>query len=119
MSRLSPIPLVCYAILVTYACYATVTIGHWPYYAHPDPKELPFRPLMNVVVLTTFAGLLSVVGLPLLHSLHSLWQTWRKTERRPLSAGTLTFYLAGAVAWIADLTLTFADKRSLTSWIFD
>ena len=120
MSRLSPIPLVCYLILVAYACYAAATIGHWPYYAHPDPSELPLPSLGNVVLLTTLAGLLSVLLLPVLYGSYRALAAWRKWPISP-SRKAVGLYAIGAALWSLDVTFEFVNGPlpSLAGWIFD
>jgi len=105
--------------LFAYACYAAVIVGHWPYYAQPDPKELPLRPLLSVVGYITAAGAMSVLVLPLMFAICRYYARWRNVHVSKQRRVPTILYLAGAALWIADLTLTFTDHQSLVSWIID
>lgn len=119
MSRLSLLPLVCYAALVAYAVYATSVVGHWAYYNHPDPKELPLRPLLSVVSYIVLAGVLSVIVLPVFYAIQRLTVESKIRARNIKLRVPALLYLMGATVWISDLTLTLTDHHSLISWLID
>jgi len=54
-------PLAGYLLLVTYAAYVALKIGHWPTYSNPDPKTLD-SPIWDPVV--SFAVTLSSYAIP-------------------------------------------------------
>lgn len=37
------IPLIAFAVPNAFAAIARFRVGHWPFYSHPDPKELALR----------------------------------------------------------------------------
>ncbi|RXK55768.1 hypothetical protein ESB00_07745 [Oleiharenicola lentus] len=120
MSRLSALPLVCFLVLFAYGCYGTVVVGHWPYYAHPDPKELPLRPLSYAVALTSLAGILAVLALPIAYTVARGIAAWRK-QPLTLRHGTLPLYFMGSALWVADFVVMKSGGpwHSLLSWIMD
>jgi hypothetical protein len=91
---------------------AALFLGHWPYYAHPDPKDLPdrFHPhseflqivipfLMSVTLTTLFAFLLIRFALP---------------HRR--------FYYAVGMAlalWVISYMLLMLDPAGVLDWYVD
>jgi hypothetical protein len=120
--RWSPVgwlPIASYAMLVGYACFAMSVVGHWPYYAHPDPKDLPGGSLVKVVTFTTLAGLASVVLIPAAFGFSRLVAAWQKKESLTLQQSAARMYLFGAIVWCIDLGLKSAGRHSLTSWILD
>jgi drug/metabolite transporter (DMT)-like permease len=120
LGALSILPLAGFLLLVGFAGYAASIIGHWPYYAHPDPKELGLPRMVTVVGLASLLGLLSIILLPCGYILARMVARWRQ---RPLvlSPGTLPLYFAGAALWLIDFTLmhTGGPWPSLLNWILD
>lgn len=44
-SLCTAVPLAAYGMLMGFAWRAYLQVGHWPYYSHPDPKDVGlFRP---------------------------------------------------------------------------
>jgi hypothetical protein len=43
LGAFAALPSMVLASLYTFAFRAALFLGHWPYYAHPDPKDLPER----------------------------------------------------------------------------
>lgn len=119
MTRLSIIPLACYAVLVAYACFAAAIVGHWPYYSEPDPKNLPLQPLYSIVAYTSLAGVLSIFIVPAIYAGHCLVAKWRRVDLNAKMRRPVTIYCLGAVAWLADLGLTAAGRQTLISWLID
>jgi hypothetical protein len=120
MRYLGVLPLACYAALVVYACYAWIQIGHWPYYAHPDPKELPNRSLLSIASVMFLMGALSVIVIPFAYSLWRVVAVWRKWPISPHRA-PVVLYLAGLAFWSLDYVAVFADLpwTSTISWLLD
>ena len=123
MYRVSVLPAICYAVLLVFACLAALQIGHWPYYAHPDPKELlSLRAVYLIASYATLLGVVSVVVLPACYAIFrtlAQWRKWRKWrfEKKPKG---IILYSVGATLWILDFVLMFTHSRwSLMSWIFD
>jgi len=120
MRRFTILPLACYAALLGYGCYAWFLVGHWPYYAHPDPKELPHRVLLNIVSVVFLIGLLSLVVIPVAHLLWCAVAHWRKwpipPQRRPY-----ILFAAGVALWVLDFAAVFTDLpwTSNISWLLD
>ena len=103
-----------------YACYGAFVVGHWPYYAHPDPKELPLRALLNAVAIVMLAGALSLVLLPIVYG---LWRLVVKLKHRavPNHRTWLILYTTGAMIWIVDFTALHGRMpwHSILSWLLD
>ncbi len=106
--------------MLTYACYASVVVGHWPYYAHPDPKELPLSYLLSAVSWILLLGLASVILIPLGYGTCRLIARWRKTPFA-VHRAAVGFYLAGAILWTADISAEFTRLpwKSLAGWVID
>ena len=120
MKQLTILPLLGYAVLLGYAGYATVVIGHWPYYAHPDPKDLPGPTLLRIVSGAMAVSLAMVVALPIGYAIRRAVAAWKKQSLAPHPA-PLLIYGAGALVWILDLAAEFTPLpwSSLTSWMLD
>jgi hypothetical protein len=120
MRRFSILPLVCFALMFAYAAYGAVVVGHWPYYAHPDPKELPLPRLFAAVAIITLAGALSLLLLPIGYA------TWRlalrlKHRAVPTHRTWVGLYAAGAMLWVADFAALHGRLpwHSVLNWILD
>ena len=120
MKHLSWFPLICYGLVLVYACYAAAVVGHWPYYAHPDPKNLPWPELVNVAMMIVLAGMASVVIVPLSYAVYRSVAAWRGIRIGPHGKVILIFCI-GALLWIGDVAAEFADLpwRSLAGWVAD
>jgi hypothetical protein len=120
MKRLSILPLLCYALMVAYAGYGAAVVGHWPYYAHPDPKGLPVPALLTVAAIAMLVGSLSVLLLPLAYA---GWRLVLRQKRRSLPAHRtwVWLYAAGAAVWIADFAALHGRMpyHSIVNWILD
>ena len=120
MRRFSLLPLVCYALMFAYACYGAFLIGHWPYYAHPDPKELPVRALLDTVAIIMLVGALSLVLVPVGYA---MWRLAVKLKHRavPQHRVWVMLYVAGVTIWIVDFAALHGKTpwHSILSWILD
>jgi hypothetical protein len=120
MRRFSLLPLASYGVVIAYACYAWFHLGHWPYYAHPDPKELPHRALLNIASVAFLAGLFSLLVIPLGYGVWRGVLTWRKQAATP-HHGPLAWYSAGLALWVLDLVAEFSRVpwTSNIGWLLD
>lgn len=120
MRHFSILPLACYAVIVCYGCYAWFQIGHWPYYAHPDPKELPHRVLLDIASAVFLAGLLSVISIP---AGYLLWRAVASWQKRPVPPHRtpVVLYLTGVAVWVLDLIAEFTRVfwSSNIGWLMD
>jgi hypothetical protein len=120
MRRFSILPLACYALLFAYACYGAVVVGHWPYYAHPDPKQLPVRAL---AFAATFILLVGAFALLLLPVGYAIWRLILKLKQQaaPNHRVWVILYAAGATFWIADYAALHRRLpwHSIINWILD
>ena len=120
MRRLSILPLACYAVIVGYGCYAWLQIGHWPYYAHPDPKELPHRVLLHITSAVFLIGALSVMLIP---AGYLLWRAVASWKKRPVPPHRtpVVLYLTGVALWVLDLLAEFTRVfwSSNIGWLMD
>jgi hypothetical protein len=99
------------AIPYTEAFRAAIYLGHWPYYGHPDPKDLPddFQPpevleviipgVVFVVSTTLIQMVVGYVGLPRRRLMYSL-----------SILGTL---------WFSSFVILLADPFGVMEWIMD
>jgi hypothetical protein len=120
MRRFAILPLACYAVMLAYACYAAAVVGHWPFYAHPDPKELPVRTLLHIVAIVMLIGALSVLLLPVSYT---IWRSAMKLKDRtvPKHRTWVLLYAAGGIIWLLDFAAVHGRLpwRSLIDWIID
>lgn len=95
-------------------------MGHWPYYAHPDPKVLPIRWLLEVAELVLLAGIISVAAIPFGYGIYRAVTKWRTIDVQPHGMA-LGLYCVGTTLWIADIAAEFADLpwHSLAGWVLD
>ena len=94
--------------------------GHWPYYNHPDPKELPNSLLFQVVGIAFLMGALS---LPVLPFGYAVWRfaVERKHQVVPKHGTWMMLYVAGATVWIADFAALHGRLpwHSVLGWLLD
>lgn len=101
---ISWIPLAGFLVLIVFATNAYLRVGHWPYYSHPDPKELRLPWLraasllaVPVTLLSSLVGLVSLVASP---------HRWRKIHAILFLAGlglwASIFWPHNLLAWVAD-----------------
>ena len=113
------VPVTCYGMLVAAACYTRVTVGNWPSYGNPDPKDLPHS-FVNVAAITaSLIGIASVLLLPIAElAFMALRAFWRK-EWRPHGIRIVAVFAVGAVLWIAEIVRLRNGAGGLVDWIFD
>jgi hypothetical protein len=111
LKNLCLLPLVSYGVLIVYACYAWFQVGHWPYYAHPDPSELPYRLLGYITGVIFLAGAISILLLPVGLLIGRLIAAGRGDSSPSLHRSTV-LYLAGAALWLTD----FSAERTAVLW---
>lgn len=108
------IQLATYAIVVIYAFFVSLAIGHWPSYNNPDPGTLPTSFLTPVIYLLIFASLLSLPTYPVVATLiegkkfFKKWHFW--------------VFMIGTLIWTLDtFYLNYLNPREdgLLSWVFD
>ena len=116
----SILPLACYVVLIGYACYSWSQTGHWPYYAHPDPQELPHGWLLPLTSIVLLVGLISLVVIPAGYVVGRAIAAG-KGRSMSLHRHTVMLYLAGATLWVLDLAAEFtaAPWSSTISWLLD
>ena len=120
MKRLSVLPLATYAVIIAYAYYGAAVAGHWPYYSHPDPKDLPLRALGYVASVFFLIGVLSVILIPAGYLVWRLAAFWTKRPVLPHLRAVL-FFCAGSVLWVLDFAAIHTDLpwTSQISWLLD
>lgn len=95
-----------------HAWRASLFLGYWPYYGHPDPKDLPehFHPtteFLEHLIPWGFFGLILVGLLYLIHRFHRLEQK------------LLLSTLAIPAGWFAGFVLLRFDPGGVVEWIID
>jgi hypothetical protein len=120
MRRFTCLPLACYAGLLAYACYGWFQVGHWPYYAHPDPKELPHDLLLRITSIVFLIGVLSILLTPLVYVVWRTLAAWKKWSV-PAQGGPMILYLTGVTMWVLDFSAEFTKVpwTSTISWLLD
>ena len=120
MKRFALLPLVCFALLLAYAGYAMFVTGHWPYYNHPDPKQLPNSALFKMVGVAFLGGARSRVVRP---CGYAVWRfaVERKHQAVPKHGAWVMLYLAGASVWIVDFAALHGRLpwHSVLGWLVD
>jgi hypothetical protein len=116
----SLLPLTCYSVLLAYACYAWFHVGHWPHYAHPDPKELPHRALLTITSVVAAVGFFSMLLVPAGFLVRRLVGFIRK-QPMPWAQRAKVFFLAGAAVWVLDFSaeLSRLPWSSNLGWLAD
>ncbi len=111
LKNLGLLPLVSYGVLIVYACYAWFQVGHWPYYSHPDPGELPHRVLNYFTGVIFLVGALSILLVPVSLLIGRLIAGNREDSSSLLHRATV-LYLAGAALWLLD----YSAERTAVPW---
>lgn len=115
LAALSGLPLVAYAGLLALASYARVKLGHWPYYAHPDPKDADLGWAFALESLLFDGAALVVLGMPFVLVVRYGVARWRN-EAWPARAAlwSLGAIACGAALWILDF-----QYGQFASWLID
>jgi hypothetical protein len=105
-------PVVLLATVFTHAYRAALYLGRWPYYGHPDPKDLPagFHPPSQLL-----AYLVPVLALALSTIVpgHVIFRRVRRT--RWLYAAISVVMLV----WITSFVIASLDPGGVIEWIVD
>ena len=106
----SPFP--CYYVLLIYAGVAWHQVGHFPFYGHPDPKDMGLDLIHDVVFLFCMIGgplslLASMGAVPLMLIAGSL-------RRRPLRYVGVALLIAAFHFWFIN-----TDPLGLWEWLAD
>jgi hypothetical protein len=114
---LASFPLVAFVATVLLACHSYAVTGHWPFYAHPDPKGLPNGVLLAICFWTFLAAVFSLViyPLPALHIVVSA-----KLEHKRLAPGFLwpmAIFVLGVGLWVVERFIPGND--CLLEWLAD
>jgi hypothetical protein len=99
------IPLAGYTFAFAFAVVAYSKVGHWPYYSHPDPKELQlplFHRTALLGVLLAHVGML--VGMLALVFSYRRWKTWQ-----------IAVFSLGCALWVLEV---FRSEHVFT-WLID
>ncbi|HEX2860434.1 MAG TPA: hypothetical protein VHN79_02295 [Lacunisphaera sp.] len=120
MKYLSTLPLVCYALMFAFTCYVATVLGHWPYYANPDPKELRQSFLVNAVTIAMLLGALSLLLVPLGYAIWRAALRIRQLQTPPHRA-FLAVYFVGLTVWVFDLMALHGGMpwHSIVDWLLD
>lgn len=99
------IPMIAFVALFGFAGVAWVRVGHWPYYANPDPKDLAL-PFLHAAALLAYP--LALVSIPT--CLLVVILSWESLKRHHVIMFTL-----GASLWAFTLPMT----GPLFEWLID
>jgi len=111
IAALSALPWMGLAYIYTFACRAALFLGRWPYYAHPDPKDLPDRfhrsDFLNIVIPTIVSVILTCVVTLLVRRL----VPWSQAV-----ANALVILLA---LWLFAVAFNAIDPGGVLDWFAD
>ena len=112
VGAIAALPLTLFGYIHAFAIRAALFLGHWPYFAHPDPKDLPGRfhsqyefidLLIPVMVSVSFTSLFASL----------VCRFARPSRKIPYAIGmTLTF-------WVLSLFLLILDPTGVVAWYMD
>lgn len=112
LASCAALPFILLASIYTFAFRAALFLGHWPYYAHPDPKDLPvhFHPHTEFLefVIPTVA---SVIVTCLFVRTIMRFATWGRRLQFAL--------LAAFLLWMLSYLLLVSDDFGVLKWIMD
>lgn len=104
-----------YLIVLCFAFVAMLKIGHWPYYAHPDPKELGM-PIWLAV--SSYGFIASALGAFLIPSILALVHLLSRDKDAPKTKGAvilaLVIYIIGVGLWVIDFSM-----GNFSNWVLD
>lgn len=103
------LPLAILSVVYVFAFRASLFLGRWPYYGHPDPKDLPdnFHPSTEWLAL---AGPVATFAIQLLVARLALGRRrWRLLIAAALIPAT----------WLLCYVLTQTDPGGVFDWFFD
>ena len=114
IGALAALPWLWLVLLYTFALRAAFFVGHWPYYSHPDPKDLPdrFHPQSEFLEF-----LIPVIVSVAVISLFALVTRSARSARQPLGisfAVGMAFILASV-----PIILLILDPAGVMNWIVD
>jgi hypothetical protein len=105
-------PLVLLAMVFTHAYRASLYLGHWPFYGHPDPKDLPagFHPSSQLVayLVPVAAWVLSAIVPG-----HVIFWRVRRTLWLIAAIGVVM------LIWIASCVIASLNPGGVIEWIID
>jgi hypothetical protein len=107
---LAVFPVLLILSLLGYACQARLHLGHWPYYEHPDPKDLGWWFQHSVLQLGFIGFPLAALGAVCLaiigRSQSREFPLWTVIGTAAISTGLLVAYgrldPGGFVSWFWD-----------------
>ncbi len=98
-------PLVAFFVVMLFASVAWRTVGHWPYYSHPDPKDLGLPFLHTLALFAIPIGLLSAfIGTIGLIGAHEWWRQWH-----------IGIFIVGVLLWASNM----GQAGHLLNWLLD
>ncbi|MBK1879458.1 hypothetical protein JIN87_21410 [Pelagicoccus mobilis] len=108
-------PLWAYLSLVGFALVSMGVYGHWPYYGHPDPKELEMPFLSGMVGFLFVAAFFLLPVVPLFIGA-KVFVSWKAGWKESLGWvwASLVLYLAGVVLVVWDIQFF-----GLINWMLD
>jgi hypothetical protein len=107
---MSLLPALYVPVLWGYGYCASTYLGHWPFYDHPDPKDMHMKLLHSIV----WASMLTSLGALLLWPI-TAYSFWKRMSVRRFIANTLIFAVAVAAFW-AQIRI---DPGGLFEWYID
>ena len=90
-------------------------VGHWPYYNHPDPKNLEMPLYYGTAAIAFLVTVLFFVLIPITLVITGLvkWKMWAPKKKRILVT-SLVLYSFGLGVWVID-----GRVSGLATWILD
>jgi hypothetical protein len=117
LAVLGSLPLVAFFTTLAFAAYAWSVTGHWPYYAHPDPKELPLTSVGHLWSASVVLAAVSLGVYPAAAILSFAMGRLSKVDWLRLNTWHVTAFVTGVVLWAGETIVR--GPRCLLSWLVD
>lgn len=101
-------------MLLCFALFSRLKIGHWPYYAHPDPKQLDAPFLHSITLFGFLLSFLAVVIAPLALVVAAFIDEKEPGIKKKIFFHTMAVYLLGISLWSLDISM-----GEFTNWLID
>ena len=112
VTAIAALPSILLSSIYTFAFRTAMFLGRWPYYGHPDPKDLPerFHPQSEwlEIIIPTVTYAVSVL------SLTFLVLRFARPDRRILAA-----IGAALAAWLLSYSVMLLDPFGVLDWWAD
>jgi hypothetical protein len=117
LGLLASVPLVAFIATILLACHSYAVTGHWPYYAHPDPKGLPNGGLVAICLWPVLAAVFSLVVYPLWALLVFVRTKLENKRLAPEYLWSMAVFVLGVGMWVVERFIP--GHSCLLVWLMD